>query len=78
MLHNVLCFNKCVFANVSLGENIFLLFLCVVSLGLFGEAQPMALGLLSFLFLERGGEKAFVFSPCPCTYSSFPPWLSTP
>lgn len=44
-----LCFNKCVFANVSLGENIFLLFLCVTSLGLSGEVKPTALALAPFL-----------------------------
>lgn len=62
MLWNFLCFNKCVFANVSSGENIFLLFLCVASLGLAGEVKPIVLALAPFLpspllffltFLER-------------------------
>lgn len=45
VLQNFLCFNKCVFTNVSLGENIFLLFLWVASLGLCGsEANSTASG----------------------------------
>lgn len=41
VLWNFWGFNKCVFTNVSLGENIFLLFLCVASLGLAVEVQPI-------------------------------------
>ena len=48
MLWNFLCFNKCVFINVSLGENIFLLFLCVASLGLSVEVKPIVLALALF------------------------------
>lgn len=41
VLLNFWGFNKCVFTNVFLGENNFLLFLCVASLGLAVEVQPI-------------------------------------
>lgn len=52
-----LCFNKCVFTNVSSGENIFLSFFCVASLGLSVEVKPIVLALA-------------LFFPCPVLFSS--------
>lgn len=76
MSWNFLCFNKCGFTNVSSGENIFLLFLRVASLGLSVEAKPIVLTLtlffptpvlFSFLFFLGGGggrgNKSLVLVP---------------
>lgn len=72
VLWNFLCFNKCGFTNVSLGENIFLLFLCVASLGLSVEVKPIVLTSTLFfphsctfflsLFFWRG-NKSLVLVP---------------
>ena len=63
-----MCFNKCVFANVSLGENIFLLFLCVTSLGLSGEVKPTALALAPFLACPLTKLNGTDFQNCFCSF----------